>query len=131
MYIQKATSCKKSIRQTKDYRKRNEKTKKKLITKERTKEQRERITRDEFPSPRPVKREPLNEASNWSSDFAMCSKVLQFHSLQIHHIKHNGTNFQMLEGCFPNQFHQPKRVSATNLGKTHEISKDLKTKLYS
>ena len=36
--------------------KRNEKTKKKLITKERTKEQRERITRGEFPSPRPAKK---------------------------------------------------------------------------
>ena len=56
MYIQKATSCKRSVRQTKDYKKRNEKTKKKLITKERTKEQRERITRGESPSPRPVKK---------------------------------------------------------------------------
>ena len=55
MYIQKATSCKRSVRQTKDYKKRNEKTKKKLITKERTKEQRERITRGESPSPRPIK----------------------------------------------------------------------------
>ena len=56
MYIQKAISCKRSVRQTKDYRKRNKKTKKKLITKERTKEQREGITRGEFPIPRPVKK---------------------------------------------------------------------------
>ena len=56
MYIQKAISCKRSVRQTKDYRKRNEKTKKKLITKERTKEQNERITRGESPNPRLVKK---------------------------------------------------------------------------
>lgn len=42
------------IRHSKDYRKR-EKTKRKLITKERTKKHGERITRGEFPSPRPVK----------------------------------------------------------------------------
>ena len=34
----------------------------------------------------------------------------------------------MLEECFPNQFHQSKSVSATDLGKTQEIPKDLKTR---
>ena len=46
----------KGIRQIKYYRKRKEKTKKMLITEERTKKHRERITRGEFPSPRPVKK---------------------------------------------------------------------------
>ena len=50
--------------------------------------------------------------------------------LKVHHIKCNGTKFQMLKECFPNQFHQPKRVSTINLGKTHEMPKDLKTKLH-
>ena len=60
----------------------------------------------------------------------MSSNVLQFRSLQRHHIKHNQAKFQMLDKCFQNQFHQPKRVSATNFGKTHEIPKDLKTKFH-
>ena len=77
------------------------------------------------------KREPLKEATCWSSMLSMSSNVRQFHSLQIHHIKHNGAKFQMLDKCFPNQFHQPRRVSATDLGKTHEFPKDLKTKLHS
>ena len=46
MYIQKASSCRKSIRQTKDYKK---KKKKMLITKE-------RITRGESPNPKPFKK---------------------------------------------------------------------------
>ena len=46
MYIQKASSCRKSIRHTKDYKK---KKKKMLITKE-------RITRGESPNPRPFKK---------------------------------------------------------------------------
>ena len=36
----------------------------------------------------------------------------------------------MLDECFPSQFHQPKRVFATVLGKIHEIPKDLNTKLH-
>ena len=43
------------IRHIKDYKKRGEKTKRKLITKERTKKH-ERITRGESPNPRPVKK---------------------------------------------------------------------------
>ena len=46
----------KGIRQIKYYKKRREKTKKILITKERTKKHRERITRGESPSPKPVKK---------------------------------------------------------------------------
>ena len=41
----------------------------------------------------------------------MSSKVCQFRSLQIHHIRHNRAKFQMLEECFPNQFHQPNSIS--------------------
>ena len=44
------------IRHIKDYKKRKEKTKRKLITKERTKKHGERITRGESPSPRPVEK---------------------------------------------------------------------------
>ena len=45
------------IRHIKDYEKRKEKTKRKLITKERTKKHGERITRDESPSPKPIRSE--------------------------------------------------------------------------
>ena len=41
------------------------------------------------------KREPEKIASNWSSDLSKSSNVRRLHSLQIHHIKHNGTKFQM------------------------------------
>ena len=44
------------IRHIKDYKKKGEKTKRKLITKERTKKIGERITRVESPSPRPVEK---------------------------------------------------------------------------
>ena len=37
----------------------------------------------------------------------------------------------MLDECFPNQFHQPKRKSATDREGTHKIPKVLKTKLHS
>ena len=36
----------------------------------------------------------------------------------------------MLDECFPNQFHQPKRKFATDLERTHGIPKVLKTKLH-
>ena len=35
----------------------------------------------------------------------------------------------MLDTCFPGQFHQPNRVSATDLGKTQKIPKDLNTSI--
>ena len=75
-------------------------------------------------------REPPKEANSWSSELSMSSNVLQFCSLQRHHIKHNRAKFQMLDECFLGQFHQPKRVSTTVLGKTYEIPKDLNTKLH-
>ena len=75
-------------------------------------------------------KEPLKEANSWSSELSMSSNVLLFHSLQRHHIKHKGAKFQMLDECFPSQFHQPKRVLATDLDKTQEIPKDLNTKLH-
>ena len=55
MYIQK-NLMHNSIRHIKDYRKRKEKTKRKQITKERTKKHGERITRGESPSPRLVEK---------------------------------------------------------------------------
>ena len=67
MYIQEATSCKKCIRQTIDYKKRNKKTEKKLITKERTKEQRERITIGESPSPKPIKKGTTEKSDDQST----------------------------------------------------------------
>ena len=73
-------------------------------------------------------REPPKEANSWSSELSMSSHVLLFRSLQRQHIKHNGAKFQMLDACFPGQFHQPNRVTATDLGKTQEIPKDLNTK---
>ena len=36
----------------------------------------------------------------------------------------------MLYECFPNQFHQPKRLATTDLDKTREIPKDLNTRLH-
>ena len=76
------------------------------------------------------KREPMKKASNWSSDLSKSSKVHGLHSLQIHHIKHNKAKFQMIDECFPNQLDQPKRKFATDLVRTHEIPKVLKTKLH-
>ena len=45
-------------------------------------------------------KEPLKAANNWSSKLSKSSKVLQFRSLQRHHIKHKGARFQMLDECF-------------------------------
>ena len=75
-------------------------------------------------------KEPLKEASSWSHKPSMSLKVLQLRSLQIHHIKHNGIEFQMVDECFPSQFHPPKRISETVHGKTHGTPNDLKTKLH-
>ena len=75
-----------------------EKTKKMLITKERTKErEREREREPLKVSPQALdqsKSEPLKGANNWSSELSISFKARQFHFLQIHHIKHNGTNFK-------------------------------------
>ena len=72
----------------------------------------------------------LKEAKSWSSELSMSSNVLLFCSLQRHHIKHNGTKFQILDKCFLGQFHQPNGVSTTDLSKTQENPKDLNTKLH-
>ena len=97
------------------------------MTQERAKKTGERITRGEPPIPRPVKQ----RATEGSQKLVIQTiHVLLFHSLQRHHIKHKGAKFQMLNECFPSQFHQPKRVPATDLGKTQEIPKDLNTKLH-
>ena len=43
------------------------------------------------------KREPAKRASSWSSDLSRSSNVRRLRSFQMHHIKHSGTRFQMLE----------------------------------
>ena len=40
-------------------------------------------------------RELEKGASSWSSDLSKSSNVRRLRSFQIHHIKHNGTKFQM------------------------------------
>ena len=56
------------------------------------KEQRERITRCESPSPRPIKKGARKE----NMQLVIRSiQVRRLHSLQMYHIKHNGTKFQM------------------------------------
>ena len=55
------------------------------------------------------KRVPLKEASIWSPELSKSSTVRRFRSFQIRQEMHNGTKFQMLDKCFPNQFHQPKK----------------------
>ena len=72
--------------------------------------------------------------SYWTN--LLCSRLKKLnnsrlrYTLHRHHIKHSRAKFQMLDECFLGQFHQPKRVSATDLGKTQEIPKDLNTKLH-
>ena len=130
-YIQITARCKKSTSKIK-VQKRKEtkrKNKKALITeKKRAKEKRNRVTRSESPSPSPIKREPAKRASSWSSDLSKSSNVSQLRSLQMHHIKHSGTRFQMLDECYPNQFHHLNRQSCTIREGTQEIPKVLKTK---
>ena len=75
------------IRHIKYYRKRKEKTKRILITKERTKKHGERITRGESPSPRPVEKGATERSKQLVINAFMSSNVCQSHSLQIHHIK--------------------------------------------
>ena len=75
-------------------------------------------------------RDQLKEVSNWSMELSKSSNIRLLRSFHRHHNKHNGTKFQMLDECFPNQFHQPKRKLGTVLGRTHEIRKDLRTKLH-
>ena len=60
-----------------------------------------------------------------SIDLTISSKVRLLRSRQINLIKQARTIFQILEECFPSQFHQPKRREATVLGITHWIPKKL------
>ena len=123
MYIQEHYLMQKVIRQRKKLQK-----EKILITKERAKEHREKITRGESPSPRSFKKRTTKRNKQLVIGFF---HVLKSPSISLpHHIRHNGTKFQIPKECFPNQFHQLKRVSAIDLGKTHEIPKDLKAKLH-
>ena len=85
-----------STKHIKQYKNKQKNKKEALITKkERAKEQRERITRCESQVLDQSKRDLQKRASNWSSNLSMSSKVRRLRSLQIHHIKHNGTKFQM------------------------------------
>ena len=125
IYIEENYLMQKNTRQREKQKgKRKEKI---LNTQERAKEDRERITRGESPSPRPVKQRTTEKSQKL---VIRTLHVLLFRSLQRHHIKHKGAKFQMLDKCFPGQFYQPNRVSATDLGKTQENPKDLNTKLH-
>ena len=98
MYIQETTSWKHKAEQRvqrKKQTKREKKKKKKktrkqtennkeLITKKRTKEHMDRITRGESPSPRPIKKRTTKTSEQLVMGFALSSKVHQFRSLQIH-----------------------------------------------
>ena len=53
-------------------------------------------------------KKPLKEASNWLSKLSTSSNIRLLLSLQVQHIKLNGTKTQMFEECLPNQSHQPK-----------------------
>ena len=75
-------------------------------------------------------RDQLKEVSNWFVELSKSSNICLLRSFRRHHNKHNETKFQMLEESFSNWFHQPKSKSGTVLGRTHEIQKDLKTKLH-
>ena len=107
------------------------KNKKHKLQRKRAKEKRKRVTRCESPSLSQSNRELEKRASIWSSNLSKSSNVHQLRSFQIHHIKHNGTKFQMLDECFPNQFHQLKRKFDTVHEGTHEIPKIRKTKHHS
>ena len=111
MYIQEATSWKKLKAEQRVKRKKQTDRKKQHNKQKNNKElntmreQRNKGSESLEVSPQALdqsKREPLKEAINWSLDLSMSSKVRQFRSLQIHHIRHNGAKFQMLEECFPN-----------------------------
>ena len=85
--MQKSTKKSKSTRE-----KNNNKSKEKnLNTREkRSNEQREGVTRHARDQ---LKREPLKEASRWSSEPSTSSDVHLLRSLHIHYIKYNGTKF--------------------------------------
>ena len=128
-YIQKTARCKKH-QHIKNTKKKKQKTKTRNINyKERELRKRGRKSLDVSPQAlAQSNRELEKRASIWSSNLSKSSNVCQLRSFQIHHIKHNGTKFQMLDECFPNQFHQLKRKSDTVHEETHEIPKVRKTK---
>ena len=73
-------------------------------------------------------REPLKEASSWSSELSTSSNIYLLRSLHVHHINHNRTKFQMSDECFPNQFHQPKEDQVPFLVKPTDSQRIEKTK---
>ena len=75
-------------------------------------------------------REPLKEASNWSSELSTASNIHLFapSMYTVHHINHNKTKFQMSDKCFPNQFQQPKEDQVPFLVKPTDSQRIEKTK---
>lgn len=63
---------------------------------------------------------PTKEAKSWSPQPSKSSNVRLLHTLQMRHIKHNGTKFQLSEECIPNQFLHPAKRSITLAGKAQE-----------
>ena len=131
-YIQKTARCKKH-QHIKNTKKKKQKTKTKNINyKERELRKRGRESLDVSPQALAQSNGELEKrVSIWSSNLSKSSNVRQLRSFQIHHIKHNETKFQMLDKCFPNQFHQLKGKSDTVHEGTHEIPKIRKTKHHS
>ena len=76
---------------------------KKLITKtKRTNEQRNGDTSCESPSPRPIKlvtTERSEQLVSQTIHILKCTSIL--FPPYVHHIKHNGTKFQISDKCFP------------------------------
>ena len=100
-YIQITARCKKvlAIRKYKNEKKQKEKRKKKNINYREEELRKKGIELLEV-SPQALaqsKREPAKRASSWSSDLSRSSNVRRLRSFQMHHIKHSGTRFQMLE----------------------------------
>ena len=70
------------------------------------------------------KRCRFNNDLNWAFDVYV-SKIRLFCSLHNSHIKHNGTEFQLSDKCFPSlkQFLHPNKRSTNLLGNTYWIPK--------
>ena len=129
-YIKKTARSKIATAEQKNKKKESKNKKKKNINyKERELRKRGRESLDVSPQAlAQSNRELEKRVSIWSSNLSKSSNVRQLRSFQIHHIKHNETKFQMLDKCFPNQFHQLKRKFDTVHEGTHEIPKIRKTK---
>ena len=70
---------------------------------------------------------PISKDFKTSANLTVSSIVWVFCSYQINHIRQAGTIFQILEKCFPSQFHHPKRREATIFDINHWIPNIKKT----